>query len=556
MTMNLTTPLRPRKLLLVVIALGAITALPHAGSPKFYADDPVRVDVEDQDASGTRAEDVNHTFSGLQAVHGAGDRTIHRAMNVNSIDEVPDSSWFTNRIGRAPLSVADIARGPNTLPEPLSGPWTIVAGKTDGITPGLQLTDAAGRRFFVKFDPPSNPEMASGAEVVATKLLYALGYHVPENYVVVLRREELTIAPGAAFKNPDGTKRPMRPADIDRMFDRAARTANGGYRVLASLAVEGKPVGPFEYTGMRADDPNDIVPHEHRRELRALRVFAAWLNHVDTKSQNSLDTLVRTGGRSAVRHYLIDFGSTLGSNGTDAKDWRDGYEYGFEARTSLLSLVTFGSYTPAYRRINYPNLPSIGRIEGDHFQPAQWKPTLPNPAFQNAQPDDTFWAAERVASFSDDAIRAVVATAGYTDPAAARYLGDVIIKRRDQVAREWLTGVNPVVNPSIDAEGRLTFHNAAVDAGVAPEPPAYQVRWSLFDNATGDLSLLAPWTVLTGTRGHMPEAVPAAAVFVTAEIAATDSHHPSWARPVRSYFRRGTGNTWTLVGFERLQPER
>jgi hypothetical protein len=25
--------------------------------------------------------------------------------------------------------------------------------------------------------------------------------------------------------------------------------------------------------------------------------------------------------------------------------------------------------------------------------------------------------------------------------------------------------------------------------------------------------------------------------------------------PVRSYFRRETGNTWTLVGFERLQPE-
>src|SRR5712691_576294 len=252
--MKRTVSQRFRNLMLVGIAVVAISTLPEARSPKFYPDDPLMVVVEDQDAAGVKAADVNHTVSGWQAVRGIGDRSARRAMNVNSIDEVPDSSWFTNRIGSRPVSIDELAQGPNTVPEPISGPWTVVAGKVDGVTPGLQLKDAAGRHFFVKFDPPSNPEMASGAEVVATKLLFALGYHVPENYIVTFRRDELTVGSAAAFRDPTGKTCPMTAADVDRILARAARNADGTYRALASLAVEGQRIGPFEYAGTRADD--------------------------------------------------------------------------------------------------------------------------------------------------------------------------------------------------------------------------------------------------------------------------------------------------------------
>ena len=433
------------------------------------------------------------------------------------------------------MSLDEITQGPNTLSEPMSGPWTVVAGKVDGVTPGLQLADAAGRRFFVKFDPPSNPEMASGAEVVATKLLFALGYHVPENYVVTFGRDELAVASGARFRDTNGKKRPMTSADVDRVLARAARRPDGTYRALASLAVEGQPLGPFQYTGIRADDPNDIVPHEHRRELRALRVFAAWLNHVDTKSQNSLDTLVqrRAAPSCAAPPHRFRIGARKRSHGreragatatsTDSKHARRCYRCSASAGTRRRG---FGSVIR--------DLPAVGRIEGDRFRPEQWKPTLPNAAFQNARADDTFWAAERVMGFSDEAIRAAVATARFSDPAATRYLGDVLIKRRDHIGRTWLNDVNPVVSPSIDEQRFLTFRNAAVAAGVATSPAAYVVRWNLFDNATGATTPLEPWTTCADARCSMPNGVPATAEFVMAEIAATDPQHPSWVNPVRS----------------------
>src|SRR5215208_5980950 len=107
-----------------------------------------------------------------------------------------------------PMSIAETATGPNHE-GPAPGPWMVTSGKTDGITPGLQMKDSAGRLYFVKFDPPGYPDLGTGAEVISTKLLYAAGYHVPENYIVVIGREDLRIAPGATNHGPDGKKRPM-----------------------------------------------------------------------------------------------------------------------------------------------------------------------------------------------------------------------------------------------------------------------------------------------------------------------------------------------------------
>ena len=189
------------------------------------------------------------------------------------------------------MTAAELAKGPDSGSGPAAGSWTIVGAKTEGVQPGLTVRDTAGQIYFVKFDPPSNPEMASGAEVISTKLFHAAGYHVPENYLATIHPDALIIGDRAEVVE-DGKHRAMRRWDLDAVLAKSARNADGSYRVLASKALDGTPVGPFRYFGTRPDDPNDIFPHEHRRELRGLGVLAAWLNHDDSRAPNTLDTLV------------------------------------------------------------------------------------------------------------------------------------------------------------------------------------------------------------------------------------------------------------------------
>src|SRR6185369_5810986 len=60
-----------------------------------------------------------------------------RARGVNALDDVPDSTWFTNRIGVHDMTPDDIARGPleDEGPEPHT-PWTIHGTKSGGTEPG------------------------------------------------------------------------------------------------------------------------------------------------------------------------------------------------------------------------------------------------------------------------------------------------------------------------------------------------------------------------------------------------------------------------------------
>jgi hypothetical protein len=253
-----------------------------------------------------------------------------------------------------------------------------------------------------------------------------------------------------------------------------------------------------------------------------------------------------------VRHYLQDVGSTFGTGALGPHEWDEGHEYLYEGGPTWKRLVSLGLYVRPWQHVRYSEYRSIGRFEGDEFDPAAWKPRVPPAAFLNARADDTFWAARRVMAFSDDLIRAIVKTGRFSDAAAERHLADVLIKRRDRIAAAYLTPINPIVDPAIDASGRLTFINAAVAAGVAAAPKGgYRSQWYAFDNTTGESQPIgAPIVAASGSQ-IVPATVPTTiGSFVRVDIEAIDPPHPSWSIPVQAYFKR-TASGWTLVGLER-----
>jgi hypothetical protein len=470
---------------LALIILIAII-VPSAFAQTFRADDPVWVDNDDAvDVKHIAKHKLNDQYDFMIHAFGkAGDRTPKRAMNINTLGEVPDSSWFQNRHAMRRMSVEELVRGPNTGNGPsMQEPWVVIGAKTEGITPGFRVRDARGDVYFIKFDPPQNPEMATAAEVISTKFFYALGYNVPENYLAFFTREQLVADRKAVVTDATGKERRLEDADLDVILKRVHRSQDGKYRAVASRQVQGLPVGPFQYFGTRPDDPNDIFPHEHRRELRGLRVFAAWLNHDDSRAINTLDVVVGAPLRRQVRHYLIDFGSTLGSGSVSAQKPRAGWEYMWEPGIALKRIATLGLWDKHWIQVKYPSLPSIGRFESEWFEPESWKPEYPNPAFLNATDEDTYWAAKIVMAFTNDEIRAIVKTGQLSDPAAETYLANTIIARRDKIGRRWLATMNSFDNFSI-VEGDLEFEHLGSRYDFAPEP-AYQAHWFAIDSASG-----------------------------------------------------------------------
>jgi hypothetical protein len=543
---------RGRFLILVAATLGLLASRVSTKGPHFYPDDPIAREPESQDASKAQPNYIGSLYEMTHNLFITANYkpTGLRAKNINTIDEVPDSSWFTNRIGTRTVTADEVARGPLVGAPPDPSKWVLIREKTAGVHPGFTAKDAKGETWFLEFDPPYFPEGATGAVSVATKIFWAFGYNQVESFLTTFDPRNADIDPKATVKRPSGARTRFTRDDMNVVLENVARNADGTYRVIAGRQLPGKILGGYQYAGTRPDDPNDVVPHEHRRELRALRVFGAWTNLTDLKAANTLDTLDTVNGRSIVKHYLQDVGSTFGMC-NDLHEWDLSYEHFYQGDTTMKRLVSFGFALSPWQTIKYVEYPSIGKFEGDRFDPRLWRPQTPTTAYMELRDDDAFWAARRIAAFSDELIRAAVHQAQYSDPNAEKYLGDMLIKRRNTILNIYLTAVNPVVNPRLDASGRLTFENAAVAAGVASEPATYRASWFRFDNATGETQPISE-TRSSTTSVDAPSGLPSGAgSFVAVDIAVDSAGHPTWVRPVRTYFQRETGG-WKLVGLERM----
>lgn len=437
------------RLLLALLAIAPLGCAPRTlrfadAPPIWYVDD-------DRDIAKPEGRDFAHiqyfvdVLGPRQLTRALELRDLEPAHDTNALDEVPNSTWFTNRIGVRSLAPEQVARGPVVDGPPVL-PLVVTGGKHGGRNPGFMAKDATGRTFVVKID------ITAGNDVVVDRLLWAIGYNVPQDTLVRFERNDLHLDPRATIVPRTGKERPMTAADLDATLSESPRAADGSYGAAASQFLDGKPLGGPAAEGVREDDPNDTIRHEYRRVLRGLRVFAAWLSHTDMKEDNLLDMYVEHDGRHFVRHYLLDFGSALGGHDRRALHERqDGYEYIVDWQKNGLAMVTFGLWERPWERQQRTPWPAIGSFSAEGFDPARWREFAPFWPFHEMDPADAYWAAKIVMRFDRPVLDAAVAEGHY--PAAAReYLVDTLLARGRKIGEAFIETLTPL--DAFHVEGR------------------------------------------------------------------------------------------------------
>jgi len=445
-----------------------------------------------------------------------------RALGINALDEVPDSTWFTNRIGKRDLTTEELIAGPTEVgsPEPHK-PWTIHSTKTTGESVGFIMSDARGERFLLKFDRRGFPEIETTAHVIVNRLLWASGYNVPEDHLVFLRPSDLRLAEDAVLEDRTGKERPMTQADLAHYLGRLEVEPDGQLRGMASLLLEGTLLGGHPSEGVRPDDPNDRIPHELRRDLRGALPIFAWLDHVDIKEDNSLDVWVTDPAdpqRHYVKHYFLDFGKSLGARGTISYDPRAGHEYNVDFAKMWGSLVFLGFLPRPWENRPVPRERGVALYEAETYDPGAWKPHTPAyTPFLTADRFDRFWGAKILMRFTPEQLRALVESLRMSDPRAVDYLTNTLVARQRATARHAFLLVNPLDGFEVVQTGQgptICFVDLLLAYGLSTDGPQTRYVVTSHDRAgrklgtprvvssQGARSCSAPFTAAQARDGY------------------------------------------------------
>ena len=283
----------------------------------------------------------------------------------------------------------------------------------------------------------------------ASQFFYALGYHVAENYIVRFERPRLMVDETGQAVSSAGKPRGSRPKTSTGFSTQCREGAGGTYRAVATRVPEGRGalLGPYQMWGTRSDDPNDTVPHEHRRDLRGMFVFAAWLNFADVRAVTTQDIITtiddvptdpalrgrphqvarqrhvrrrRSWPGKATRPLLPSRGA-IGQNIARPRPRDAGVDAGEALRTCRRS----------------------ARSAAARSSPEAWTTAIRCRRSLNRLPDDTFWAARQVMAFTDEEIRAIVQTGQYSKP-AEDWITATLIERRNRIGRTYFSRVLPL----------------------------------------------------------------------------------------------------------------
>jgi hypothetical protein len=486
-----------------LLALGLLLAA-CGGSQRYTLNAPVWRDTDQQPVSVSCSvrptdEDPNHVACAPEPyvsplVWDAADNSIFRplarvfavdpagkAPNVNAFDEVPDSAWFTNRIGRARPTRDELLRGacaPEEMLDPQlaeRGEWVIDQGKPNGASPGFRLKVNGKHKYMLKTDSKEQPERPTAASAIGAAIYHAVGFNTSCEQVVYFDPALLELEPGLTVTDNSGITRPFDAKALAHVLDQAVRQGSL-VRMQASAWLPGYLIGPFRYEGTRRDDPNDVIPHEDRRDLRGARLVAAWLNHFDAREQNTMDSWIASDPKRKdsspgfVRHYYLDTSDSFGSEwADDGISRRLGRSYLLDFGDIGTDFVTLGTRSTTWEEARRtPGYELFGYYHFRDFDPEGWKNEYPNPAFSRATEHDNAWMARILSRFTRDDIAGLVTLGKFSRPEYAEFLTEILEQRLRRIADRYLTRLSPLADVQISGQ-QLCATDLARARAVRPE---------------------------------------------------------------------------------------
>jgi hypothetical protein len=424
--------------------------------------------------------------------------------DVSSLDEVPDSSWFTNRLGIHPMTPEELELGRCTSDQILDGAtapdgaWVIDKGKMEGVTDGFGVTVPGKGRFLFKADDKNQPEHASAAQTVGVRVYHAAGYFVPCEQVVYFRPSVFTLKPHLRYKRQFEDEKDFGQKELDAIFAHSPRRGDL-VRMQASAWLPGYGLGGFHYEGTRADDPNDVIAHEDRRELRGKRLLNAWLDRVDDRLANTLDTWMTDrpgpadGSPGHVIHNLLDTSECFGIDyNTDEVTKRVGFTYVWDWRDIGIDLGVLGTRKNVWETTQKtPGEENFFYFNVRDFVPENWKNEYPIAAFSRMTERDGAWMARILARFTPGMVDALARMADYTKPEETAYLRDVLEGRLEKILERYLTRLSPITDVHVEGTSRLCGVDLAEWRRLR-EPKAFRYT----ANVLGSVGGRSAWTTV------------------------------------------------------------
>jgi len=233
-------------LVLVACSSGLDTVRYRNLPPVTIVNDRVHLATQPRELDFVKKSEYFDAFFYQRVVRFTQQRPSVRAANTNSMDEVPDSTWFRNRIGVRDVSLDEIRAGAKGGANPmLHKPWKIKSTKVGGVSIGFIIEDATGAKYVLKFDQKGLPETETAADVIGARLFWACGYHTPDDQIVTFTRADLVIAKDAKVKPLFGAAYPLTEKILEDKLALVNVSRDGSIRGLASRFLIGKPLGAW-----------------------------------------------------------------------------------------------------------------------------------------------------------------------------------------------------------------------------------------------------------------------------------------------------------------------